>query len=89
MTAGGTTVELGVQQDGLVQVPWSISGRKNALRGFAETLAALIPGAIVYETPKLWNVSKVDKRRINVLELLEAAATLRLVADVLDSEVVP
>jgi hypothetical protein len=41
-------------------------------------LAASIPGAIVYETPKLWNVSKVDKRRINVLELLEAAATRRL-----------
>jgi hypothetical protein len=86
MTAGGTTVELGVQQDGLVEIPWSISGRKDAFRGFAETLAASIPGAIVYETPKLWNVSKLDKRRINVLELLEAAATLRLARECLHSE---
>jgi hypothetical protein len=86
MTAGGTTVELGVQRDGLVDIPWSISGRKDAFRGFAETLAAAIPGAIVYETPKLWNVSKADKRRINVSELLEAAPTLRLALERLHSE---
>jgi HNH endonuclease len=86
MTAGGTTVEFGVQRDGSVEIPWSISGRKDALRRFAETLAAAIPGAIVYETPKLWNVSKADKRRINVLELLDATPTLRLALERLHSE---
>ena len=79
MTIGGTIFALlGAQQDGLVEIPWSINGEKNAFKGFAETLAAAIPGAIAYQTSKLWVVSKPHKRRINVLELLEAAPALRL-----------
>ena len=54
MKAGDTTLELlGVQRDGLVEIPWSSGGEKNAFKGFAETLAAAIPEAIVYESPKL------------------------------------
>jgi HNH endonuclease len=68
---------LGIQSDGLVEIPWAIAGRKNAFRGFAETIADAIPGAIVYETPKHWVVSKAGKRRVNVMELLTAADTLR------------
>jgi hypothetical protein len=78
MKAGDTTLELlGVQRDGLVEIPWSSGGEKNAFKDFAETLAAAIPGAIVYETPKLRIMSKPGKRRVNVLELLEAAPALR------------
>lgn len=79
MTVGGAIMALlGVQRDGLVEIPWSINSEKDAFKSFAETLAAAIPEAIVYETPKLWVVSKPDKRRINVLELLEAAPALRI-----------
>jgi 5-methylcytosine-specific restriction endonuclease McrA len=68
---------VGVQKDGSCQIPWSIGRAKAAFKGFAETLAAGIPGAIFYETPKMWVVSKPDKKRINLLELLEALPALR------------
>ena len=51
----------------------------------AETIADAISGAIVYETPKLWVVSKAAKRRVNVMELLEAADTLRPALKLLQS----
>lgn len=87
MTIGGAMLAiLGVQRDGLIEIPWSISGRKDAFRDFAETLAAAIPGAIMYETPKLWVVSKAGKQRINVPELLEASTALRLALERLNSE---
>lgn len=87
MTFGGATLAiLGVQQNGLVAIPWMISGRKDAFRSFAETLAPAIPGATVYETPKLWNVSKADKQQINVLELLDEAVVLRLALEKFRSE---
>jgi hypothetical protein len=70
----------GVQQDGLVEIPWSLGAEKDAVNGFARTLAAAIPGAVVYETPKFWVVSKAAKQRVNVLELLDATAALRLAA---------
>ncbi len=86
MTAGDTRLELlGVQQDGFVEIPWSIGAKKDAFRGFAETLAAAIPGATVYETTKLWVVSKPGKQRVNVLELLDAAPALRLSLEMLRS----
>ncbi len=78
MTIGGAKLALlGVQRDGLIEIPWSINGEQDAFKGFADTLAAAIPGASVYETPKLWIVSKRDKQRVNVLELLTATAALR------------
>jgi len=87
MTVGGVILGLmGVQRDGLVDIPWSIGDKKDAFKGFAQTLAAAIPGAMVYETPKLWVVSKAGKRRVNVLELLDAAPALRLALERLRNE---
>jgi hypothetical protein len=87
MRVGTTVMEiLGVQRDGLVEIPWSIGVRKSTFKSFAEMLAAGIPGAIVYETPKHWVVSKVAKRRLNLLEVLEAAPTLRRALETLHSE---
>jgi hypothetical protein len=68
---------IGVQKNGLCEIPWSIGEAKDAFKSFAETLAAGIPGAIVYETSKAWAVSKTDKKRIHLLELLEALPVLR------------
>jgi hypothetical protein len=46
MTVGATVLDvLGVQQDGLVEIPWSLGAEKDAFNGFARTLAAAIPGA--------------------------------------------
>ena len=78
MTVGDEDLDIiGVQKDGLCEIPWSIGGAKDAFKGFAETLAAGIPGAVFYETAKMWVVSKPDKKRINLLELLEALPALR------------
>ena len=86
MKVADITLEvLGVQQDGLVEIPWSISGKKEAFKEFTTILAAGIREAIVYETPKLWVVSKTGKQRLNLLELLEAAPTLRLALEALRS----
>lgn len=79
MTVGDAKLALlGIQRDGLVEISWAIGGAKDAFRAFAVTLAAAIPDAVVYETPKLWIVSKPGKQRVHVLELLEAAAALRI-----------
>ena len=87
MRVGSTVLEvLGIQLDGLVEIPWSIGGKKDAFKGFAETLSAAIPGAIIYETPKHWVVSKAAKRRVNLLEVLEAAPTLRQALETLHAE---
>lgn len=78
MTVGDAKLALlGIQRDGLVEIPWAIGSTKDAFRAFAVTLAAAIPAAVVYQTPKLWIVSKPGKRRVHVLELLEATAALR------------
>jgi hypothetical protein len=78
ITVGISRLEImGVQRDGLIEIPWSIGDKKAEFKDFAEALATAIPGAIVYETPKFWVVSKEGKRRINVLELLQAAPSLR------------
>jgi DNA-damage-inducible protein J len=59
-----------VEPDGRVQVPWSLDGRKDEFRAFAETLAAGIPGALVYETPKQWNVG--DAMGLSVSDAVRA-----------------
>lgn len=87
MTLGREALDVvGVQRDGLCEIPWSIGGDKDAFKGFVETLAAAIPGAIVYETPRMWVVSKPGKKRINVLELLDASPALRRALEGLRSE---
>jgi len=86
MTVSDVTLDLiGVQRDGVVEIPWSIGDQKEAFRGFAQILAAAIPGAMIYETPKFWVVSKAGKRRVNVLELLDVAPALRLALETLHS----
>ncbi len=78
MRVGGATVEfLAVEPDGRVHVPWSIDGRKDEFRGFAETLAAGMEGAMVYETPKLWNVVLTGKKPLELLQLLDSTGALR------------
>jgi hypothetical protein len=78
MKVGGITIEfMAVEPNGDVKLPWSIGGEKDLFRGFAERLAEGIPVAEVYETPKLWNVSKANKKSLNILELLDASATIR------------
>ena len=68
------------------EIPWSIGGKKDAFKGFAETLAAAIPGAIVYKTPKHGVVSKAAKRRLNLVEVLDAAPALRPALETLHAE---
>ena len=78
MRAGGSTVEfLAVEPDGRVQLPWSIDGRKDEFRCFAETLAAGIPGAMVFETPKQWNVGDTDREPLGLLQVLGSTKALR------------
>ena len=76
---------VGVQPNGLCEIPWSIGSAKHAFKDFATILAASIPGAIAYETPKTWTVSKPGKGRINILELLDAAPALWQALDALHS----
>ena len=84
MRVGGNTVEfLAVEPDGRLHIPWSIGGRKDEFRSFAETLAAGIEGAIVYETPKLWNVALAGKKPLGVLQLLGSLGALRLALEAL------
>jgi 2-methylisocitrate lyase-like PEP mutase family enzyme len=75
---GSVCIEFfGIQPDGKVQIPWSAWQSKDVFRSFAETLAAAIPGAICYETPKTWTVSKDQKKRLDVVEILSATAAIR------------
>ena len=78
MEIGGKFLDLiGVQQNGLCEIPWSIGDAKDAFKDFAESVAANIPNTIVYETPKSWTVSKPGKRRLTILELLAVKPALR------------
>ncbi len=84
MRVGGSTVEfLAVEPDGRLQIPWSLGGRKAEFRSFAEALATGIAGAIIYETPKLWNVVLADKKPLGLLQLLDTLGTLRLALEAL------
>lgn len=86
MEIGGKMLDVvGVRPDGLCEIPWSIGDAKYAFEDFAKTLAASIPDAIVYETPKAWVVSKSGKKRIDILELLDAAPALRQALEALRS----
>ncbi len=90
MAIGGETLDvIGIGQDGLCEIPWSIGGAKDAFKGFAETLAAALPSAIVYETPKMWRVSKLRKARIDIAELVEVLPAVRAALERLRSELLP
>ncbi len=75
--ADNTIAFLAVEPDGRIQLPWSIGENKTIFAAFAETVADAIPGAIAYETPKLWNVSMANGRRVTIDEILEALPALR------------
>lgn len=83
--AGRTLSVLGIEARGSVQVPWDIGEEKSRFRGFAETLAAGIPGAVAYETPKMWRVGR-PKGGISVLDILDASDALRAALRKLDEE---
>lgn len=84
MSVGGRTLRvLGIEADGGIQIPWSIGDAKDRFRDFAETLAAAIPGAIVYETPKMWRVGRRGER-ITVRDILDAPDGLRAALQVLN-----
>ncbi|MGO4127685.1 HNH endonuclease [Inquilinus sp. YAF38] len=84
MSVGGRTLRvLGIEADGGIQIPWSIGDAKDRFRDFAETLAAAIPGAIVYETPKMWRVGRRGER-ITVRDILDAPDGLRAALRVLN-----
>lgn len=77
MSVGGRTLNvLGIEADGGIQIPWSIGDAKDRFRDFAETLAAAIPGAVAYETPKMWRVGRRGER-ISVLDILDASDGFR------------
>lgn len=87
LTVGSRKLNLvGVQPGGKCEIPWSIGDAKDAIRVFAENLAGGIPGAIFYETPRMWMVRKPPKQQVDVLELLEALPALREALEALRSE---
>lgn len=80
----------GIEASGGVHVPWSIGTHKVAFRNFAISLAAAMPDATAYETPKLWSVRKANRTLISISEILGAdqavtGALRRLRADVMAS----
>jgi hypothetical protein len=88
MKVEGSTIEfMVVEPNSDVHIPWSIGGRKDTFRSFAEKLAEGIPGAIAYETPKQWNVAKVGKKLLNVLELLDSSAAVRTALEILNAAI--
>ena len=68
---------LGIDPTGFVEIPWAIGSYKDEFRAFALTVADAIPGAIVYETAKMWRVKMAD-RRVSVSELLDASDALKV-----------
>ena len=57
--------------------PWAIGTQKDNFLSFAVRIAAAVPGALVYETPKTWSVSKPGKELVKIDELLNASASVR------------
>jgi 5-methylcytosine-specific restriction endonuclease McrA len=79
MKVGGIATEIfGVDRNADVHIPWAIHGQKDKFRNFAENIAKAIPGAIAYETPKSWNVSKFAKKFVKIEELLDASQFIHM-----------
>ena len=74
---GTVVVVLGFERSGFVQIPWFIGDAKPAFRSFAEAVAAVIPGAVAYETAKTWTVRHAAKRPVHVEEFLNATKAVR------------
>jgi hypothetical protein len=84
MTVGDQKVQFfGVEPDLAVQVPWSTNTSKEHLQRFAASLAQGIPGAILRETPKLWNVHVPPERTVSLRLLLENKEVVRVALEAL------
>jgi hypothetical protein len=83
-----TVLFFGVQPDLNVQVPWSTNAPKPNLREFAEYLAAGIPGAVVHETAKLWNVCLPPDKTVSLASLLNHPDEVRKAVEVLHSRMI-
>ena len=87
MIVGGACITFfGVLPDGTVEIPWSIGPEKDLFRDFAEAIAGALPGAEYYDTPKIWSVSKANKERFQVAELLGAADAIRSALEVMHAK---
>jgi hypothetical protein len=84
MKVATDTIEfMAVRPDGLVEIPWTIGGRKEQFRHFADKLVAGIPGAISYETPKPWIVQRSREECLSVLDLLDNLPAVRAACETL------
>ena len=67
----------GIDPNGDVHIPWAIGEQKEHFRSFTQDVAAAIPGAIAYESPRMWIVGKASKEKVTIIELLKAAPSVR------------
>lgn len=72
----------GIEPDGKAQVPWWIGPHKRHFQPFAEAVAAAVPGAVAYETPRMWCVRKTgcnprSRQNLTVTDLLDAAPAIK------------
>lgn len=81
ITVGGKSLQVfGVRPGGEVEIPWYIGEEKEAFQAFATKLARAIPGAIAYETKKMWRV-KGSTGLVSASELMAVEATVRQVLE--------
>jgi 5-methylcytosine-specific restriction endonuclease McrA len=87
--AGITATFMGIEPNGDVHIPWSIGDDQGAIDGrqlfrrFVKTLEEGIPGIAVHETARMWNVTRTDWKRLNILELLDRPTVVRAALDAL------
>lgn len=87
--AGITATFMGVEPNGGVHIPWSIQDDQGAIDGrqlfrrFVKVLEEGIPGITARETARMWNVTRIDKKRLDVLELLDRPTVVRAALDAL------
>lgn len=66
----------GVEASGAVQVPWMIADAKAQFKPFADAVARAIPGAVAYETARMWRVRGASGP-LTLDELLTAEVAIR------------
>jgi hypothetical protein len=89
IAVNGRTLDVfGFERTGAVQIPWYIGDAKDAFRGFAEAVAAVVPGAFAYETPRTWSVRHAEKRPVHLDELLASTKGIRDALDRLEAALI-
>ena len=72
MRVGDITIQpFGIEPNGEVSIPWSLSGMKKQFRHFAHVVADSISDSAVSESPHQWIVKR-SGRKVNVVEFLGA-----------------